>query len=640
MTECEPASKNGHSVLSLIDAAAVSHAASREARRRESVVPPVSVFRWWARRTHAVVGAIIAACETRPPQTLTIADPFSGGGTIPLAAIRRGHRVYAQDINPWASAGLRATLKLPDVDRISEVEQDLRSHLDPLISQLYDTTMTDGSAGVLKHIVRVACAPCTTCGSEARLFPHALVTRTSRRDVESGDSTVLVACPLGHLWKTTSLSEQSCPVCGRMTCPEADYLVRRRISCHECGASETIQERFLHTRPRWETAFIERQNSTLREFVIPSHQELRVYHSVTAPLNGAPYGRIPHGPESAILHAFGFEEWKDLYSPQQLRILNSALQYVEGTNLRDPERELFTLLAVGASEMSAYLSRWDRWYLKPYEAMAGHRFNVTTLATEINMWGAFGGIRGSLSRRFARLRHASNWCSANLPTTTTIQTAQSTDSRMPMEAAYSVRVVEGSSECMPLATSQADLIITDPPYHDDVSYSDLAQLFLSWLGPVEVLKGEAMPDRDKPALFGEVLETIFGEAHRVLKDDGRLILSFANRDPLAWAELFKSLQNAGFYCWDYAIVHSENEMDQTKRGKRSCTSDLLLELAKVPAPADLKLHDSTFSSDSASVEWSFLHQVATFALQVGHLSDKDGWKRDLTESLSAHPFLR
>jgi len=29
-----------------------------------------------------------------------VSDPFAGGGVIPLAAALRGHRVYAQDLNP------------------------------------------------------------------------------------------------------------------------------------------------------------------------------------------------------------------------------------------------------------------------------------------------------------------------------------------------------------------------------------------------------------------------------------------------------------------------------------------------------------------------------------------------------------
>ena len=49
------------SPLRHLDADAVSRAARAETRNREVYLPPVSVFRWWARRTEAVNGAVIDA---------------------------------------------------------------------------------------------------------------------------------------------------------------------------------------------------------------------------------------------------------------------------------------------------------------------------------------------------------------------------------------------------------------------------------------------------------------------------------------------------------------------------------------------------------------------------------------------------
>ena len=103
------------SPLRHIDAGAVSRAARAETRNREVYLPPVSVFRWWARRTEAVNGAVIDAvtAERGSDEPLLVVDPFAGGGVIPLAALIRGHRVYAQDINPWAAAGLDRHARTP-----------------------------------------------------------------------------------------------------------------------------------------------------------------------------------------------------------------------------------------------------------------------------------------------------------------------------------------------------------------------------------------------------------------------------------------------------------------------------------------------------------------------------------------------
>ena len=118
-------------------------------------MPPVSVYRWWARRTQAVSGAVIDAFTQSSDQPLVIADPFCGGGTIPLAALLRGHKVYAQDINPWATRGLQAMLTLPSPKRLEEITQDLHTRLKPLLSTSYSTRMADSSEAEIAHTIRV-----------------------------------------------------------------------------------------------------------------------------------------------------------------------------------------------------------------------------------------------------------------------------------------------------------------------------------------------------------------------------------------------------------------------------------------------------------------------------------------------------
>ncbi len=46
-------------------------------------------------------------------ETLTVLDPTAGGGSIPFEAMRQGHRVIANDLNPVAVVILYATLDYP-----------------------------------------------------------------------------------------------------------------------------------------------------------------------------------------------------------------------------------------------------------------------------------------------------------------------------------------------------------------------------------------------------------------------------------------------------------------------------------------------------------------------------------------------
>src|SRR4030095_8100356 len=114
------------------------------------------------------------------------------------------------------------------------------------------------------------------------------------------------------------------------------------------------------------------------------------------------------------------------------------------------------------------LSRWDRYYLKSYEAMAGHRFNLTTLAAEPNVWGVGQHGRGTVSRRLADMQRAATWMHERLSRRLVLGHLGPSARRRAVGQRVDVRIVEGSAERMVLPADLVDVILTDPPYHDDV----------------------------------------------------------------------------------------------------------------------------------------------------------------------------
>jgi adenine-specific DNA methylase len=74
-----------------------------------------------------------------PPNELVVLDPMAGGGSIPFEAVRLGHRVIANELNPVATAILYATLEYP-VRFGSALSTDIRDWGDRLVEAVEATT--------------------------------------------------------------------------------------------------------------------------------------------------------------------------------------------------------------------------------------------------------------------------------------------------------------------------------------------------------------------------------------------------------------------------------------------------------------------------------------------------------------------
>lgn len=634
------------SPLRHLDPEEINGRVRREVRNREVHLPPVSTYRWWARRTESVNGAVIDAVNADHPGRLVVADPFAGGGVIPLAAVTRGHLVYAQDLNPWATAGLRSMLALPDPDALRSGVAALAQRVLPEAAAAYGTMLSDGTPGQVSHTFRVAAAPCPSCGRQQRLFPHALVTLLAR--VERGRPEAFLACSQGHLFLGRREGAQRCPTCETLTDPTAVYTPRRVATCR-CGHATRL-EALAADGFAWEPVLVERAGNGRRELSLPTPGELAAAESPRWRPHTS-LGTIPPGQETAVLLRHGFRRWEDLYPRRQRSFVERLLVLAKDCSADGAVTGALRQAIIGSTEMAGLLSRWDRYYLKSYESMAGHRFNFTTLPVEPNPWGTLASGRGTTLRRLAQLVKAAEWLHSKTDRPLRVQGPVAATS--PLVSALGgedvdgrpltgpdVLVVTGSSQRQLLPSSSVDLVLTDPPYHDDVQYGELSQPLRAWAGlPLEDGGGDAVVNWATGQLtdagsYGTLLASIFRESARLLRADGHLIFSYANRDPNAWVELFDALQRAGLRTAGCAVVHSENETDHAKRGVRACTLDLLLDLVTL-STKDIEQHRPPAV---AGDEGEFLGVVAAYALRVGRL--RGDWQSRFSEEAAETAFVR
>jgi putative DNA methylase len=131
------------------------------------------------------------------------------------------------------------------------------------------------------------------------------------------------------------------------------------------------------------------------------------------------------------------------------------------------------------------------------------------------------------------------------------------------EPAHVVR----QSATEPVEGGPFDAVITDPPYYDNISYSDLSDVFYAWLaqgighlypehfgGPVTPKRKEAVAARHRyggdltaaKQAYDDLMAESFARRRDELKPGAPLVVVYAHQTYAGWATLISALRKAGF----------------------------------------------------------------------------------------------
>ena len=160
-----------------------------------------------------------------------------------------------------------------------------------------------------------------------------------------------------------------------------------------------------------------------------------------------------------------------------------------------------------------------------------------------------------------------------------------------------------------------DAIITDPPYYDAISYSDLMDFFYIWLrrnlgannntfdavfaeplGPKwsnASNDGELIDDASRfegnkarsKKNYEDGMSRAFQACHAGLNPDGRLVVVFANKQPDAWETLVSALIRAGFVVDGSWPIQTERQVRTRSIASAALASSVWLVCKKRPATA-------------------------------------------------------
>jgi hypothetical protein len=155
-------------------------------------------------------------------------------------------------------------------------------------------------------------------------------------------------------------------------------------------------------------------------------------------------------------------------------------------------------------------------------------------------------------------------------------------------------ILTGSSTHLPLPDSSVDAVITDPPYGNNVLYSELCNFYWIWISGI--LDKESMIDDAEEAItstkhkkeleeYRNLLYMIFKECHRLLKPNRWLVMTFHNRDFAVWNALHLAAHDAGFVLseddgmiYQQPIRHYINTIQTRRTG--SMLGDFILSFQK------------------------------------------------------------
>jgi putative DNA methylase len=158
-------------------------------------------------------------------------------------------------------------------------------------------------------------------------------------------------------------------------------------------------------------------------------------------------------------------------------------------------------------------------------------------------------------------------------------------------------VVRGSALSTPWEDESFDAVVTDPPYYDSRSYSNLSDHFYVWhkravghlypehfASQLTPKKGEAIAapyrhggDRGKAdTAYETMMLKAFQEARRLLKPGAPMVCVYAHKTTAGWSTLINAMRVAGFSVAEAWPVEMERKVRQNALETAALASSILL----------------------------------------------------------------
>ncbi|MEU5435434.1 DUF1156 domain-containing protein [Streptomyces sp. NPDC020719] len=622
---------------------------------------------------------VLAASKDGPPK---VVDLFSGGGAIPLEALRLGCEVTANELNPVAHLIERTILEFPQSypGLADDVRKWGKTWVDSAwedLAPFYPTV--DGGTGQQALLAgdeterrlpiayvwtrTVRCPNPAAPEHDAHLVRQTWLGRKKDRFVALKpvvDRDALSLCyEVVHATKESDLGfdpaegsrggEVACRICGA---PVKGEYVKAEARAGRMGTAPLVA---IAVKPGRRKG---RDYLAVGEYELPDDAEClkRVEELDVDPLDEPLPAtmRITGG----TCMVYGFSKYRDLFTPRQLLALSTLAAGVRTVYDKacadgmEPGRAaaMATAFAMALNRVADRLSNLCRLDTKNEGGTNTFARQALPMVWDFYEANPFAGASGDV-RKYLK------------------ETADLIEqlSTMPNPATC----VRGSAASLPLPDNSQDAVITDPPYYDNISYADLSDFFYVWLKrsvgflyPTH-LGGELTPKKKEAVVaayrhsgnkedarrhYEDLMEQAFTEAHRVLKPGAPLVCVYAHKTTSGWSSLVESLRNAGFTITEAWPLDTEMPERAVGRGTASLASSIFLVARKrrpdagvgseadVMAELDQIIKERRVRLDKLGITGADL-VIATVGAGLRALTRYERVEQDNGEVLPAETFL-
>jgi adenine-specific DNA methylase len=515
-------------------------------------------------------------------------DPFAGGGSIPLEAMRVGAEAYAADLNPVPVLINKVLLDYVPRFGGEKLAEAVRTEGAKLLERAEEKLAPyypqDSRGKPVSYLwARTARCEGPGCGVELPLIRSLAVASRGANSVyielvQQGDQLVskLVTQKPQRAKGTVQRGAAVCPACG-FTTPASQ--VREQLRRRRGGACDA---RLLAVAQLSKSGG--RKEYRLGDETDLAAVELAGRH-LSNRLDETPdsffHEELPYLRSIFNIQLLGVTRWGDLYTPRQhlaVTILIDCLKEL-GSQLADQGfgRAVLTCLAFAIDRVAAQSTSLCRWQPKG-EFVVG-TFGRQALgiiwdfaeARPVN--GASGDLNGAI-----------DWIARVL------------EQPLPGNVRPGVSVLAPAQQ-LPLPTDSAEVMVTDPPYYDAVPYADLSDFFYVILRRsvgaiypdlfsdeltnkreeiVQLAERNEMYSYKTREHFEKEMSLALIRAREVLIPTGIATIVFAHKETSAWESLLASVLDAGWVVTASWPIDTERAVRMRAHGSAALASSVHL----------------------------------------------------------------